>query len=69
MTGVRTRNSLFDNIKAVMLILVVAGHTLDPFITNPDSLFRYMMQYIYLFHMPMFAFVTGFFSKNADAIR
>lgn len=42
MTGVRTRNSLFDNIKAVMLILVVAGHTLDPFITNPDSLFGTM---------------------------
>jgi len=69
MAEIKTRNCLFDNIKAVMLVLVVAGHTLDPFITNQDSLFRYIMQYIYLFHMPMFAFVTGYFSKNADAVR
>ena len=63
------RDYLFDNIKTVMLILVAIGHTLDPFITSQDSLFRYMMQYMYLFHMPMFAFVSGYFSKNADKAR
>lgn len=63
------RNHLFDNIKGVMLILVVVGHTLDPYITDSNSMFRYIMQYIYLFHMPMFAFVTGYFSKNADKSR
>ena len=63
------RESLFDNIKALMLILVAAGHTLDPFITTQDSLFRYVMQYIYLFHMPMFAFITGYFTKNDDKAR
>lgn len=63
------RESLFDNIKAVMLILVAMGHTLDPFITSQDSLFRYIMQYIYLFHMPMFAFVTGYFTKDGQKAR
>lgn len=66
---IKERTPLFDNIKAVMLILVVMGHTLDPFIEQQDSLFRYIMQYIYLFHMPMFAFVTGYFTKNAEKAR
>lgn len=63
------RDYLFDNIKAGMLFLVVIGHILDPFIVREDSLYRYLMQYIYLFHMPMFAFVTGYFSKNVEKAR
>lgn len=62
----KTRDYLFDNIRSLMLILVVAGHTIDPFIESQDSLFRYIMQYIYLFHMPMFAFVTGYFTKDTE---
>lgn len=69
MSNLNNRNSLFDNIKSLMLILVVLGHTIDAFILKQDSVFRYIMQYIYLFHMPMFAFVTGYFSKNADKAR
>ncbi len=65
----KKRESLFDNVKALMLILVAMGHTLDPFIIYQDSLFRYVMQYIYLFHMPMFAFVTGYFTKNDEKAR
>ncbi|MEG2297346.1 MAG: hypothetical protein RSC13_06905 [Clostridium sp.] len=65
----QTRDYLFDNIKAVMLFLVVIGHILDPFIVSEHSLYRYLMQYIYLFHMPMFAFVTGYFSKNIEKSR
>lgn len=65
----RQRDYLFDNLKAVMLFLVAVGHILDPFIVNQDSLYRYVMQYIYLFHMPVFAFVTGYFSKNTDKAR
>ena len=65
----KDRESLFDNIKGLMLILVVMGHTLDPFIVSQNSLFRYIMQYIYLFHMPMFAFVTGYFTKDDEKAR
>lgn len=64
-----SRDHLFDNIKAIMLILVIIGHTIDPFIYSEDGIFRIIMQYIYLFHMPMFAFVTGYFSKNAEKAR
>lgn len=57
-----------DNLKALMLLLVIVGHTLDPYIVEENSFYRYLMQYIYLFHMPMFAFVTGYFSKNVDKV-
>lgn len=65
----RERDYLFDNLKAFMLFLVVIGHILDPYIERQDSLYRYLMQYIYLFHMPMFAFITGYFTKNTDKAR
>ena len=63
------RDYLFDNLKALMLFLVVIGHILDPYIERQDSLYRYLMQYIYLFHMPMFAFITGYFTKNTEKAR
>lgn len=63
------RNYLFDNLKALMLFLVIIGHILDPYIERQDSLYRYVMQYIYLFHMPMFAFITGYFTKNTEKAR
>lgn len=65
----KERDYLFDNIKALMLFLVAVGHILDVYIVKSDSFFRYTMQYIYLFHMPVFAFVTGYFSKNYDKQR
>lgn len=64
--AVRERDYLFDNLKAMMLFLVVIGHILDPYIDRQDSIYRYFMQYIYLFHMPMFAFITGYFTKNTE---
>ncbi len=63
-----TRNYMFDNIKAIMLFLVAFGHILDVYMG--DSGFEYnLMKYIYLFHMPVFAFVTGYFSKNVEKSR
>ncbi len=63
-----SRNYMFDNIKAIMLFLVAFGHILDVYMG--DSGFEYnLMKYIYLFHMPVFAFVTGYFSKNTEKSR
>lgn len=66
----RERNDLFDNIKAVMLFLVALGHILDVFINGGKNAVEYnTMKYIYLFHMPVFAFVSGYFSKNVNRSR
>lgn len=62
------RDYLMDNVKAVMLFLVALGHILDVY-KNKGFFEMGLMKYIYLFHMPMFAFVTGYFSKNLDKAR
>lgn len=66
--AVKERDYLFDNIKAVMLYLVALGHVINVYMG--DGAVEYtLIKYIYLFHMPMFSFVTGYFSKNPDRAR
>lgn len=64
----KERDYLFDNVKAVMLYLVALGHVINVYMHDGAVEFT-LIKYIYLFHMPVFAFVTGYFSKNADRAR
>lgn len=64
----KEREYLFDNVKAVMLFLVAFGHVINVYMGNGAVEYT-LIKYIYLFHMPVFAFVTGYFSKNADKAR
>ncbi len=57
------RNYYFDNIKSVLIFLVVIGHFIDE-AYNQSPVFKSMFIWIYLFHMPLFIFITGFFSKR-----
>lgn len=66
----KERDVFFDNIKGVMLFLVAFGHILNVYCGENSNIIEYtIMKYIYLFHMPMFAFVTGYFSKNVEKSR
>ncbi len=58
------RNAYFDNIKGVLILLVVVGHAVDIFTGSYDSA-KAMFLWIYSFHMPLFIFVSGYFSGNA----
>lgn len=59
------RNSYFDNAKAVLMFLVVFGHVVESQLTNKGaSAFRSVYMFIYLFHMPCFIFISGYFSKK-----
>lgn len=49
-----TRNQTMDFLKGIGIIYVVLGHTL----VNP------MHNFIYLFHMPLFYFISGYFYKD-----
>jgi hypothetical protein len=49
------RSSLFDNIKAVMLILVAIGHTINAYKADYGDICRIIMQYVYVIHMPAFS--------------
>lgn len=62
------RDLLFDNIRGVLILLVVLGHALEYFrLENPIGEFLYV--FIYLFHMPVFIFISGYFSKNLEKGR
>lgn len=54
----RERLYKFDNIKGILIFLVVLGHFLE-LIKGYDILYLT----IYSFHMPLFIFVTGYFAK------
>lgn len=59
----KERDYLFDNYKALLIILVIMGHFIDPCYTNNN--FLYTLKFvIYAFHMPAFIFISGYFSKK-----
>ena len=64
----RQRDNMMDNVKALLLFLVAFGHTLDVYKGSVGAEL-YIMKYIYLFHMPLFAFITGYFTKNFERAR
>ena len=50
----------YDNAKFVLMFLVIAGHLLECFSGRfVSSIYRT----IYLFHMPAFIFLSGYFSS------
>lgn len=58
---IKERNHLFDNMKALLIFLVVLGHVLSKFGTTQEAFVLYKI--IFSFHMPAFLFVSGFFAK------
>lgn len=59
----KERDYFFDNIKAVLIFLVVLGHFLLP-IHEAGNVLVLIKRLIYVFHMPLFVFVSGYFSKR-----
>ena len=60
----KERDYCFDNLKGIMIFLVVFGHCIGRFFDNSsaDSNFIPMLNsFIYSFHMPVFVFISGFF--------
>ncbi|MEL7566584.1 MAG: CapA family protein [Dehalobacterium sp.] len=59
---VKERSMYWDNIKGILIFLVTLGH----FLWNywGLGLAGSLVTFIYLFHMPAFIFVSGFFSKS-----
>jgi len=59
----QNRSASIDNIKGVLIFLVVFGHLIEMHITG-DHVLRSIWIFIYSFHMPMFALVSGMFSRT-----
>lgn len=58
----KRRIYIYDNLKAVLIILVVLGHILEPFIAN-EVFERGIYIFIYSFHMAVFVYCAGVFSS------
>lgn len=66
---VRLRSAYWCNVKALMLFLVVYGHWIEPSVGS-DACIEWQYRWIYLVHMPMFAFLSGLFINSPeDCIR
>ena len=62
----KQRVSFWDNLKGILIILVVLGHFL--YIYYDTGLSKYIVNTIYMFHMPAFVFASGYFAKS-DSTR
>ena len=58
----KERDYFFDNLKAVLIFLVVLGHFLLPI--RGDNPLVVVKRLIYVFHMPLFVFISGYFAKK-----
>ncbi|MCM3568919.1 acyltransferase family protein [Neobacillus mesonae] len=57
------RSKYFDNAKFALIFLVVFGHVISP-LKEKDGVLFTLYSFIYLFHMPAFIFISGYFSKG-----
>lgn len=55
-----------DNLKAILIILVVLGHAIQ--FAVPEYLHNFAFRFIYSFHMPLFLAISGFltYKKQPD---
>ena len=64
----KERDYLFDNYKAILIILVVVGHFIE--VASEDNLGMQMLKWmIFSFHMPAFIFISGYFSKKTYSLK
>ena len=57
------RNYKIDNIKALLIFLVVIGHFVDELVGKSD-VFKCIYIFVYSFHMPLFIFLSGYLSRK-----
>lgn len=57
------RDYWFDNAKGILIIMVVIGHFIANVVSKYDTM-AFLSNFIYSFHMPAFAIVSGYFMKR-----
>ncbi len=62
-----SRDYLLDNLKFILITLVVFGHFIQPHIDQSVAL-KAVFFCIYSFHMPLFIFISGYFSKSQNTL-
>ena len=62
----KTRDFLFDNYRAFLIVLVVLGHFIEPSYTETAYLTN-LKYFIFAFHMPAFIFISGYFAVKKSS--
>lgn len=62
----RNRSTYWDNIKGFLILFVVFGHILYQ-LYDRSGYISSVSDYIYMFHMPAFVFVSGYFGKSENS--
>ena len=63
----KVRSAYFDNIKGIMIFFVVFCHCVRLLSRSEETgLLNYLIQVVYSFHMPVFVFVSGYFTKKHE---
>lgn len=57
------RDYFFDNSKFYLITLVFVGHVIERCLSN--DLARWLYDFIYIFHMPAFVFISGYLSNKS----
>lgn len=63
MDELKLRNIFMDNLKGILMFCVVLGHFCEKYEATHTNL-KYLIFFIYLFHMPCFIYISGYFSKK-----
>lgn len=63
MVSLQGRVAKWDNAKAFLIILVVLGHAVSAYVSE-SQLISNIYLWLTVFHMPLFMFLTGLFSKS-----
>ena len=63
--GNAKNNYFIDNVKFILIFLVVFGHLIERYIDTNNTLMGVYI-FTYIFHMPLFIFISGFLSKNIN---
>jgi len=58
----KLRDARFDTLKGMLILLVVCGHFFGH--SSQGSLSQVMGNFIYSFHMPLFVFISGYFTSS-----
>lgn len=59
---------LIDNIKVLLIFLVVFNHIIAFNLVKVDMVVRYIWYGITIFHMPAFCFISGYLSKKPQNV-
>lgn len=62
--NLKTRDSYFDNLKFFLILCVIIGNSLESIYQTAIDV-DYIILLLYLFHMPLFTFISGYFCKKS----